>query len=80
MKMKIFGNIYQNSGAAGMGLRVEGGRLINNRPDGMTGIQQMAMARKSAKVESKINMAAQGYVRGEQIAEMNEMMKPNCNY
>jgi hypothetical protein len=51
----------------------------------MTGIQQMAMARKSAKVESKINMAAQGYVRGEQIAEMNEMMmsgcscgKPNC--
>ena len=57
-----------------MGLRVEGGRLINNRPDGMTGIQQMAMSRKVMKRESKIDMAAEGYVRGERMSEMNEMM------
>lgn len=71
--MKIKGSIYQNNGA-GMGMPVEGGRLVNNRPDGMTGIQQLAIARKDAKREAKINMAAEGYVRGEQISEMNEMM------
>jgi hypothetical protein len=82
MKMKIKGSIYQNNGA-GMGMPVEGGRLVNNRPDGMTGIQQLAIARKDAKREAKINMAAEGYVRGEQMSEINEMMssylsdKPN---
>ena len=82
MKMKMMGSIYQNNGA-GIGMPVEDGRLVNNRPDGMTGIQQLAMARKSAKREAKINMAAEGYVRGEQMSEMNEMMdsylinKPN---
>lgn len=66
-----------------MGMPVEGGRLVNNRPDGMTGIQQLAIARKDAKREAKINMAAEGYVRGEQMSEINEMMssylsdKPN---
>ena len=71
--MKMKGSIYQNNGA-GMGMPVEGGRLVNNRPDGMTGIQQLAMARKAMKKEAKIEMAAEGYVRGEQISEMNEMM------
>jgi len=85
MKMKMKGSIYQGGGA-GMGLPVEDGRLVNNRPDGMTGIQQMAMARKTMKREAKISMAAEGYMRGEQMSEMNEMMmsgcscgKPNCN-
>jgi hypothetical protein len=73
MRMKMKGSIYQNNGA-GMGMPVEGGRLVNNRPDGMTGIQQLAMARKAMKKEAKIEMAAEGYVRGEQISEMNEMM------
>ena len=82
MKMKMMGSIYQNNGA-GIGMPVEDGRLVNNRPDGMTGIAQIAMARKAAKREAKINMAAEGYVRGEQMSEMNEMMdsylinKPN---
>ena len=87
MKMKIIGSIYQNNGA-GMGMPVEGGRLVNNRPDGVTGIQHLAAARKTAKKEAKINMMAEGYVRGEQMSEMNEMMssmvgcscgKLNCN-
>jgi hypothetical protein len=73
MKMKIMGSLYQNNGA-GMGLSMNDGRLVNNRPDGMTGIAQMAMARKAMKKEAKIEMAAEGYVRGEQISEMNEMM------
>ena len=80
--MKIIGSLYQNNGA-GMGLSMNDGRMVNNRPDGMTGIAHMAMARKTAKREAKINMAAEGYVRGEQMSEMNEMMdsylinKPN---
>lgn len=88
MKMKMMGSIYQSNGA-GMGLPVEGGRLVNNRPDGMTGIQQIAMSRKAARREAKVSMTAEGYMRGEQMSEMNEMMssmmsgcscgKPNCN-
>jgi hypothetical protein len=79
MKMKMMGSIYQNNGA-GMGMPVEDGRLVNNRPDGVTGIQHLAMARKAMKKEAKIEMAAEGYVRGGQISEMNEMMSnyKNC--
>lgn len=75
----MMGSIYQSNGA-GMGLPVEGGRLVNNRPDGMTGIQQMAMSRKAMKHEAKVNTYAEGYVRGERIAEMDEMMNglKNC--
>jgi hypothetical protein len=73
MKMKIIGSLYQNNGA-GMGLSMNDGRMVNNRPDGMTGIAQMAMARKAMKKEAKIQMAAEGYVRGEQMSEENEMM------
>ncbi len=88
MKMKMNGSIYQSNGA-GMGLVVKDGRLVNNRPDGMTGIQQMAMSRKAMKHEAKVQTYAEGYVRGERMEEMNKMMmgmmekpccgKPNCN-
>ena len=88
MKMKISGSIYQSNGA-GMGLNVQDGRLVNSRPDGMTGIAQMAMSRKVMKHESKVNTYAEGFARGERLSEMNEMMssmmggcscgKPNCN-
>lgn len=86
MKTENMGSIYQGnmreSGAgAGMGLIVEGGRLVNRRPDGMTGIQQMAMARKVMRHESKVNTYAEGVSRGDM---MNKMMscscgQPNCN-
>ena len=89
--MKMNGSIYQGNmreagAGAGMSLIMEGGRLVNQRPDGMTGIQQLSMARKVMKHESKINTYAEGVARGERISEMNEMMssgcscgKPNCN-
>ena len=73
MKIEINGSVYRNNGA-GMGLSMQNGRMVNNRPDGMTGIQQIAMARKSNRQETKINTYAQGYARGERISEMNEMM------
>jgi hypothetical protein len=84
MKIKMSGSIYQSNGA-GMGLNVQDGRLVNNRPDGMTGIQQMAMARKAVRHENKINTYAEGVVRGKEMNEMNKMVygcscgKPNCN-
>ncbi len=69
MKMKMEGSIYQSNGA-GMGLNVQDGRLVNNRPDGMTGIQQLAMARKSMRYEKKVNMYAEGAARGEMMNEL----------
>jgi hypothetical protein len=87
MKMKMMGSIYQSNGA-GMGLNVQDGRLVNHRPDGMTGIQQVAMARKAMKHENKVNTYAEGYLRGERMEQISEMMspmineccgKPNCN-
>jgi len=42
------------------GLTIEGGRLINERPDGMTGIQMMANVKSARKRMEKIDMIAQG--------------------
>jgi hypothetical protein len=65
-KLSIDNSIY--------GLTVKDGRLINNRPDGCTGIAQMAKLRKEAKREEKIGMIAEGYSRGEMMSEAREMM------
>ena len=73
-KLSIGNSIYQGGYAGGDGLTVRDGRLINNRPDGCTGIAQMAKLRKEAKREEKISMIAEGYSRGEMISEAKEMM------
>lgn len=52
------------------GLDVRNGRLVNNRPDGMTGIQQMCETKKSMKREQKISMMVEADVR----ASMREKM------
>lgn len=65
-KLSIDNSIY--------GLTVKDGRLINDRPDGCTGIAQMAKLRKEAKREEKIGMIAEGYSRGEMMSEAREMM------
>jgi hypothetical protein len=51
MKMK-----YQSMG----GLRVEKGRLINDRPNGISGIEQAAMLRKAMRRAKKVDMYADG--------------------
>ena len=52
------------------------------------GIQKMADARRIMKHEAKVQTYAEGYVRGERMEQMSEMMgmmgksccgKPNCN-
>lgn len=78
MKIEITGSIYQGGGP-GRGLSVQDGRLVNNRPDGMTGIQQMAMNRKVMRHENKINTYAEGVARGERMNKMNDMMSSMYN-
>ena len=73
-KLSIGNSIYQGGYAGGDGLTVKDGRLINNRADGQSGIAQMAKLRKEAKREEKVSMIAEGYSRGEMMAEAREMM------
>jgi len=42
------------------GLRVEKGRLINDRPNGVSGIEQAAMLRKAMRRAKKVDMMADG--------------------
>lgn len=73
-KLSIGNSIYQGGYAGGDGLTVKDGRLINNRADGCTGIAQLAKLRKEAKRQEKIDVIAEGYSRGEMMAEAREMM------
>ncbi len=49
-------NKYQSMG----GLTVKDGRLINDRPTGITGIQQAAQIKKSLYRAKKVDMMADG--------------------
>jgi len=42
------------------GLDVKNGRLINNRPNGISGIQEAAMIKKAVKKMKKIEIIADG--------------------
>jgi hypothetical protein len=48
--------------------------LINNRPDGQSGIVQAAQARKAMKQAEKISIIARGNAMGEMLSEMG-----NCS-
>ena len=89
IKIDLSQSVYANSSnATAPGLRIEGGRLINDRPDSRMGIQKMSDARRMMKHDMKVQTYAEGYVRGERMEEMNKMMssmmggcgcgKPNC--
>jgi hypothetical protein len=69
MKLKLSDSIYANYGS---GLEVKNGRLINNRPDGMTGIAQAASAKKVMKRMDKVGMISEGVSMGYLRAEMLE--------
>ena len=57
------------------GLEVRNGRLINNAPDGMTGIQKLAMMKKARYVEEKTMIMENAMYRAEMRADMMENMK-----
>lgn len=60
--MKIINNPFKGSNNVG-GLYVEDGRLVNDRMDGVTGIEQAAMYRKQMKKQYKIDCIADGIER-----------------
>jgi hypothetical protein len=67
--LRLNGSIY---GQEFSGLTVRNGRLINNRPDGQTGIAQAAQIRKSMKRAEKISMISEGVRFGDMMSEMSE--------
>ncbi len=72
-RLNLGNSIYQqkNSGSFS-GLTVKDGMLINNRPDGQTGIAQAAQIRKSIKNAEKVSIIARGNAMGEMMSEMEE--------
>lgn len=69
--LKLSNSIYSNMGM-GSGLDVQNGRLINNRPDGMTGLAQCAVNKKITKRMEKVGMIAEGVSMGNMRSEMME--------
>ncbi len=53
-------------------LEVRNGRLINNRPDSVTGIQQAVAIKKELKKAQKTEMYANAVALGVKIAESKE--------
>ena len=49
------------------GLYVKDGRLINDRPDGMTGIAKVAMMKKALKKQEKAQMIEEGIMRAKRM-------------
>lgn len=70
-KADLSNSIYQQKGA-NFGLSVNDGMMINNRPDGMSGIQQAAQMKKAVKHVDKVQMIADGVSLGYLKAEMME--------
>jgi len=58
-----------------MGLSIEGGRLINERPDGMTGIQLAAKMKRARKRMDKVDMIAEGNEMARMRRDMRDMFK-----
>lgn len=71
-KLNISNSVYSSSDFSG--LTVRNGRLINNRPDGQTGIAQAADIRRAMKKTEKVMIVAKGTAMGEMMSEMGECM------
>lgn len=71
--LNLSNSIYQRNGSK-FGLDVNGGMLINNRPDGMTGIQKIAQVNKAMKKAEKISSMADAVAMGTMRTEMGEDM------
>ena len=69
--LKLSNSVYSSNEFSG--LTVRNGRLINNRPDGQTGIAQAADIRRSMKQAEKIMVVAKGTAMGEMMSEMGEI-------
>ena len=70
-KADLKNSIYQQNGA-NFGLTVNKGMLINNRPDGQTGIQQAAVAKKAVRHMEKVQTMSEAVFLGNIRSEMME--------
>jgi tryptophan synthase alpha subunit len=57
------------------GLTIKNGRLVNDRPNGMTGIQEALDIKKSLKKAKKLEMYSEAVSVGIQKAENVEKLK-----
>ena len=72
-RLDLSNSIYQQRANGSLsGLTVNDGMLINNRPDGQSGIVQAAQARKAMKQAEKISIIARGNAMGEMLSDMGE--------
>lgn len=71
MKLNLKNSIYSKGYTMGSGLDVEKGRLINNRPDGVSGITEACIIKKAEKHARKMEMysdaVALGYMKAESM-------------
>lgn len=71
--LNLRNSIYQQQNAGSFdGLTVSNGMLINNRPDGQTGIAQAAQVKKAMKTSEKVSIIARGTAMGEMMSEMGD--------
>ncbi len=56
------------------GLTVKNGRLVNERPDGMSGIQQAANMKRIIDEDRQIKMIADGIERAESRKEFRGLL------
>ena len=71
--LNLGNSIYQqkNTGSLG-GLTVKDGMLINNRPDGQTGIAQAAQVKKAMHRAEKISTMSTAFMMGEAMSDMGD--------
>jgi len=66
-------SIYQQKGA-GIGLSVNNGMLINNRPDSMTGIQKASEINKAKKIAQKVEVMSRAMTISKMECDDNDDM------
>ena len=71
--LNLKNSIYQQKSVGSFeGLTVKDGMLINNRPDGQTGIAQAAQFKKSIHRAEKIATMSAAFTIGESLSEKGE--------
>jgi len=74
--LNLKNSIYQQKTSGSFsGLTVNDGMLINNRPDGQTGIAQLSQMKKAIKMAEKVSIIA----RGNSMSEMMEEEDCGCS-
>jgi hypothetical protein len=56
------------------GLNIKNGRLVNERPNGMTGIQQACNMKRIIKEDRKIKMISDGIERAEAMKKFRGLL------